>query len=174
MGLLSMSQLEHNQWIEYMAESARLMGQECKLYTVKKRVDDINSDPYVEYNSPIPYNILFESQPKPVLKRLGWYNQDDDIPYIAYITALSDNYKSIKLTKYSVIEVPYVQIESSTSKFVITELKGNKINPLFWTVKLVPYTYNLESPKVNTNPEVEDDKSDTTNSYLKYERKHKK
>lgn len=172
MGILSMSQLEHNHYIESMMEASKLLGQECKIYTVKNRVDDINSDPYIEYNYPINYNILFESQPKPILKKLGWYTNDDsDAPYIAYITSLSDNYKSFQLDRYSVIEVPYVQLDSGVSKFVISEIRGNSINPIYWVVKLVPYVYNLDSEKVNMNPDNEDDTSSVDNHYIKYDRK---
>ena len=164
MGLLYMNSDEHQLWEEYIAEAARMLGQECKLYMIDKEVKDLNHDPYIEYKSPIDINIMFESNPKPILKRMGWFTEDDELPYIAYITSLSDQYEDVVIKKNAKIEIPHVQ---GDSEFLITNVRGSKIDPLFWICKLVPYRYNLDNPSVNKNPEELSDTMDTGYSYLK-------
>lgn len=167
MNILGMSVEEHNMWITYLAESASLLGNECSIYLIKNREDDINNDPYIEYYDPVKINILFDKNPKSILKKLGWYTEDDKLPYIAYLTCLSDNYKINYPQKYSLIEVPNTMINSKNSnKFVISDIKGSKINPLFWICKLVPYRYNLENEYVNISPDLEDNKTFTKYKYL--------
>lgn len=168
MGLLYMTDYEHQMHEQLIAESARLLGQKCKLYLIDKIVKDLNHDPYIEYNNcPIDINILFESNPKPILKKMGWYTEDEDLPYVAYITRWSDRYEEFTISEYMRIEINNSQ---GRSEFLITDIKGSKIDPLFWTCKLVPYRYNTDISSVNKNPE---DLSDTVNTGYDYLKRRK-
>lgn len=159
--------LEHNLWINYLTESAALFGKECDIHIVKSREDDINHDPYLEYYDPVKINILFEENPKPILKKMGWYSNEEDLPYVVYMTCLDSQYKIIYPEKYSLIDIPNIMATSKqTNKFTITEVKGSKINPLFWICKLVPYKYNLDNTVVNENPKLDSKVANTKYNYL--------
>lgn len=149
MGLLYMASQEHELNVKFIAEAAKLLGQECWIYQPLTITSDIQQDRAVTYKTKVKANILFESNPQPVLKNYNWISEDDTLPYIAYITNLDDNYEDIVIERDCIVEVPQAQMnEVSNKKFIITFLKGSKINPLFWTCKLVPYREKVEGTPV--------------------------
>ena len=173
MGLLYMNQVEHELWEERITEAAYLLGQECMLYQINSKDDDINRDPKIEYKEPVKANILLETQPKPVLKRMGWVTETDELPYVAYITRLAEDYSPIVIEKYVKISVPNSLGETD---FIISDVAGSKIDPLFWTCKLVPYRYNIVNDHVNQSPDdypdagVIDDDSENDGNYNYFKR----
>lgn len=150
MALLGMNSNEHNLWELYITEATKLHGQKCKLYLIEEKVKDLNHDPNVTYKDPIDFNILFESNPKPILKKMGWYIEDDDLPYVAYLTSYANKHDRIELRKETKISIPNIQ---GISEFTISDIRGSKINPLFWICKLVPYRYNVDNPRVDLHPD---------------------
>lgn len=165
-----MARGEHDLWVNYMAEASRLLGHECNLYEVVQVDKDSSHDPYVQYKEePVRINILFEDNPKPTLKKLGWYNESEDLPYVAYMTYLSDKYEKVSIEEHSIVEIPHEQIPGvlKNSKFMISSISGSTINPLFWIVKLVPYRYNLDKPKVEDKESADSEQADLGFSYFK-------
>lgn len=158
MGLLYMNQSEHELWEELVAESAKMLGQECLLYQIDTSNPDLNRDTHVTYKEPVRVNILFEENPKPVIKKMGWQTENDDLPYVAYITNLDDDYSRIVIEKDVKISVPNNLGEVD---LLVSNVVGSKINPLFWTCKLVPYRYNLDNDEVDKNPDDYDNASIT-------------
>ena len=161
MGKLFMDATEHEFWEEEIAEAARLLGQECKLYQVDIIDEDINRDTKVSYKEPVSINILFEDNPKPKLKKLGWLTETDDLPYLAYITSLDDNYERVKVDKYAKITVLNNLGEVDLQ---ISEVSGSEIDPLFWICKLVPYRYNFDDNAVDKDSSDYNDASITSSS----------
>ena len=159
MGLLYMDDVEHELHIEYLAEAAKLLGQEALLYQVDTKECDLHHDKDVTYKDPVKFNFLLEHNPTPILKKLNWFSEDDELPYIGYLTNLDDNYQKVVIDKECLLEIRTTQVdEVSTNKFVITSVRGSKLNPLFWICKLVPYREKTEMRPVK-DPEAPQDTS---------------
>lgn len=142
MGIFYQNKSERYLSTKFIAESAKLLGQEALLYQIESKVRDNNNDPSILYANPVKINILFDENPKPILKRYGWYVEDEELPYLAYITRLADDYSEVEITDDCIIEVNEHQLESDTSvphKFIVTNTRGNMVNPLYWVCKLAPY-----------------------------------
>lgn len=140
MGLLYMASAEHEQHIKYLAEASKLLGQEALLYQVNKKDCDLYHDKDVVYKEPIRINFLLEHNPTPILKKLNWFSEDDELPYIGYLTKLDNEYQEVSIEKECLIEISTTQInEATNNKFIITSVRGSKLHPLFWICKLVPY-----------------------------------
>ena len=145
MGLLSMEVQEHMLHTRYIAEASKLHGHRCLLYTPKTTTHNLHHDDDSTYNNPIAASILFESDPKPVLKNYNWFSEEESMPYIAYITNLDENYQDIVIERNTIVELEHVQVHSNLiKKFIITEIRGSKINPLYWICKLVPYREKID------------------------------
>ena len=149
MGLLYMAGVEHEQHIKYIAEASKLLGQEALLYQVEKKTSDLHNDKDVVYKDPIKINFLLEQNPTPILKKLNWFTEDDDLPYLAYLTKLDDTYQEVSIDKECLIEVVTTQVnEANPRKFIITSVRGSKLNPLYWICKLVPYREKIDKDPV--------------------------
>lgn len=148
MGLLYMANNEHELHIKYLAEAAKLLGQSALLYQVDKKDCDLHHDKDVVYKEPILINFLLENNPTPILKKLNWFSEDSELPYIGYLTKLDDNYKEVRIETECLIEIKEAQLDQVTSnRFKITSVRGSKLHPLFWICKLVPHR-----DKVNMKP----------------------
>lgn len=140
MGLLYMSDTEHELHVTYIAEAAKLLGQEALLYQIDSKQCDLHHDKDVVYKDPVKINFLLEHNPTPILKKYNWYSEDDELPYIGYLTKLDDSYQDVSIEKDCIVETHTAQIDTKTdNKFIITSVRGSKIHPLFWICKLVPY-----------------------------------
>lgn len=149
MGLLYMANVEHEQHVKYLAEAAKLLGQEALLYQVDKKDCDLYHDKDVVYKKPIKINFLLEHNPTPILKKLNWFSEDDELPYIGYLTKLDNDYKEVSIDKECLIETSTAQIyEKTSNKFIITSVRGSKLHPLFWICKLVPYREKTDKQPV--------------------------
>lgn len=149
MGLLFMNASEHMLSRQYITEAFRMLGTECLLYIPSEIIGDVHNDNDIKYNDPIEMDLLFESHPEPILENYDWYSEEDQEPYVAYISGLSRNYEKLRVQKDSMVEVPQYQVDELTyKKFLITQVKGSKLNPLFWTCKLVPIRDKAEIEEV--------------------------
>lgn len=152
MGYLHMTDSEQEYYELSIAESMKMLGQECLLYQVKTITSDIHQDRYITYKDPVKVNILFSDNPKTVLKNYNWYDEGQT-PYAAYISNYDDDYDEIRVERDCIIEIPQTQYrrqEQYTDKrFIITTLSGSKIVPLFWVAKLVPYREKINMTSIN-------------------------
>jgi hypothetical protein len=180
---------EHLYTESNIAEAHWLMGTACKFYPCKSYTRDLASDPHPEYDEPVDINIVFDDDPKTTLEKMNWLAEGEDLPFMAYIssiiypkykewkqqlrnTELSDEERSLLLNnhtsftlmvnKYSLIELPYVMQEQGTKMLMVTDLRGDTVNPLAWYCKLVPYRAQTDIDP--TTPEIDDNlgKSDDT------------
>lgn len=145
MGKLGPSQKEQRYLRRNIAEAASLIGQEALLYQIESSEEDINFDDYIQFKEPVKINILFEDNPKPVLEKYNWFKEEEGLPYVAYITALDEEYNDIIVEKNCILELVQTQIETSATRFNIIEVRGDMINPLVWICKLAPYRYRKDS-----------------------------
>lgn len=142
MGLLYQGKSERNLSTKFIAEAAHLLGQEANLFQIDSEIRDINNDPHITYHEAVPVNILFEDNPKPILKKYGWFTEDDDLPYIAYITRYGKDYQNVYIRENCIVEIYEHQNEDDKNldrRFIITNCRGNMIDPLYWICKLAPY-----------------------------------
>lgn len=165
---------EHMLHEQYIAESVKLHGYKVKLHQVNTSEEDMYFDEKVTYLDPVYVNIIFQSDPIPRLKKLGWLLEGDANPYLAYITNYDDSENRVNITKDCIIEISSMikipEMVEDTRRLVVSQVNGSKIDPLFWECKLVPYR-----PKVDlqpTTPEYDDtrdggDPDSTGTSYLK-------
>lgn len=140
MGLLDMSRSEIGLHMRFIAEAAKLRGQPCRLYQISKSTSDLHNDKDIVYKEPVLINILFEEHPKTILKKLNWFSEDEDLPYVAYLVNLDKHYAEVQVTKDCLIETRSIQVEQSEgTRFLISSVRGSNVNPVFWICKLVPY-----------------------------------
>lgn len=165
MSLFSMdSDNEHNLHVDYYSEAFNLFGNDCSIYQVLTKSRDLEHDPTMTYADPVPMCICFESNPKPILKKLGWYTEDEDLPYIAYVAFKDGHHQDVSIQDDTLIEVFGKTLNNEhSSKFIVTRVNGSKIHPLFWTVKLAPYR-----PTDQLNASVDTDGNDSTDSGYTY------
>lgn len=150
MGLLDMSRSEAELHMKFITEAAKLRGQPCLLYQIDTSVSDLHNDKDIVYKDPVLVNILFDEHPKTILKKLNWFTEDDELPYVAYLTSMDKNYSDVRVTKDCLVETRSTQVEQSErTKFVISEVRGNSINPVYWICKLVPYRPKSKMTEVN-------------------------
>ena len=149
MGLLDMSRSEAMLHVKFITEAAKLRGQACLLYQVDKSTSDLHNDKDIIYKDPVLVNVLFDDSPKTILKKMNWFNEDEDLPYVVYLTHMDKNYSDIRVTKDCLIEMKSIQVEQAEcTRFIISDVKGNSINPVYWTCKLVPYRPKSEMKEV--------------------------
>lgn len=149
MGLLDMSRPELKMHMKFITEAAKLRGQPCKLYQIAESTSDLHNDKDIEYMPPVDINILFEEHPKTILKKLNWFSEDEDLPYVAYLTNMDKDYADVRVTKDCLIETHSIQVEQSErTRFLISSVRGGNIDPAFWICKLVPYRPKSEKTEV--------------------------
>lgn len=150
MGLLDMSRSEAELHMRFITEAAKLRGQPCLLYQIDNSVSDLHNDKDIVYKDSVLVNILFDEHPKTILKKLNWFTEDDELPYVAYLTNMDKNYSDVRVTKDCLIEIKSTQVEQSErTRFIISEVRGNSINPVYWICKLVPYRPKSIMTEVN-------------------------
>ena len=168
MGLLYMSPHENEFMTSRITEASRLLGQEAYLYQVAKKSIDLQNDPTYDYLDPIRINFILDENPKPVLKRNGWYVEDEELPYLGYFTLQDDDYSDVSITIGAKIEIIATGITNNNliSEFLISNVKANALIPTYWTCKLVPYRPKLKIAEVN-DKETPKDNSDLGFNYVR-------
>ena len=147
MGILYQSRREHDLSVRHMAEAAKLLGQEALLYQVDKKKFDLHNDIDVEYKEPIRINFILEENPKPILKKMGWFSEDEELPYIGYFVVRAEDLTDINLNTDAKIRITTRQVDDTFlddldeihNEFLISAIRGNKLVPTYFTCKLVPY-----------------------------------
>lgn len=140
MGLLDMSRGENSMWMRFIAEAAKLRGQPCILYQIDHAHHDLHNDKDIIYKEPVLFNILFEDNPKTILKKMNWFSEDEELPYVAYLVGLDESYADVEIAKDCRIDTRSIQVkQSEETQFLISSVKGSSVNPVFWICKLVPY-----------------------------------
>ena len=168
MAFLGMSDKEFEFHQKSISEAVRLIGQDAFLFPVNSVSEDIYSDKIVDYEGVRRIGLLFESDPKPILKKFQWLTEEEDLPYVAYIVPLDHEDKEFVAQENMLIRIASNRVLKSERTFLVTNVRGVTLDPLMWMCKLVPYR-----PKVDMNPSTPSvestvvPKTDTGFSYLK-------
>lgn len=151
MGLLNMKDYERSNYSNYILEAARLLGQAANIYQVSSNSIDLNQDSDPQYLDPVSIHFLLENNPRPILKKLNWYTEDDELPYVGYLVPKNSSNQLIEIAKDSIVEIlPDDNNPESPKKFTITDIRSSNIDRLYFICKLVPYRYKSEIT-INTN-----------------------
>lgn len=169
MALLGFSQTEYEYYVDQYRESMKLIGQDAWLYEVAVERKDLYRDPDLLYKKPRKISLVFEENPKPILKRNNWLTEDEELPYIAYVVAVDDEGKPVEVRQYMKIRVVSKYGLRTDRFFIVSRVTGNHIDPLMWICKLVPYREQLDlDPSTEKLEVVEDlDNTETSFGYLK-------
>lgn len=168
MAILGMSQTEYDYYVDQLREAMALIGQDAILYQVETEAKDLYRDPSVTYKEAVNIGLIFEENPKPILKQLNWLTEDEELPYVAHIVALATNKEPIIVRENMKIRVKSKYGLQADRVFVVSKVNANHIDPVTWICKLVPYR-----EKVDFNQETEEHedireegKQDTSYGYL--------
>lgn len=148
---LMMNGREFTYFTSMMAEASKLIGQEAKLYQVKKRKEDVYHDWKRQYEDPVQIGLFFETNPQPILKKHRWLNENEEA-YVAYVSMYDKKYSTLKVEEGMLIEVINKFPVPESRIFQVSLVQALTLNPLMWLCKLVPYRehvdLNPESPVV--------------------------
>lgn len=170
MGLLSMSEREYKSYIKEITEATKLIGQKAMLYQLSSEVKDIYRDPTLTFIDKVEIGIIFEENPKPILKKYKWLTEDDELPYVCYIVAKDLKYNDLDIREHMVIDIENEYGYKDNKKFTISNIRGNSIDPLMYICKLVPYREKIDLKPSTPEYDNKTKETDNTNySYLNYE-----
>lgn len=168
MSILGMSQKEYDYYVDQVRESMALIGQEAILYQVDTEEKDLYRDPSTTYKDAVKIALVFDDNPKPILKKHNWLTEDEELPYVAHIVALATNGEPVVVRENMKIRVKSKLGLKSDRVFLVSRVVGNHIDPITWICKLTPYR-----EKVDMNPDTceyedmrEEGKQDTSFGYL--------
>lgn len=169
MAILGMSQVEYDYYVDQLREAMALIGQKAYLYQVDVEIKDLYRDPDVIYKDAVEIGLIFEDNPKPILKKMNWLTEDEELPYVAHIVALSSNKEPVVVSENMKIIIPSVYGLQTNRVFIVSKVIGNHIDPVTWICKLVPYREKVdiepESPE-HYNEVREEGNKDTSYGYL--------
>lgn len=148
MAQLGMTQREYDYWVDNMTEAVKLIGQDARLFQVDVENKDLYKDLYLKHRKSVDIGVIFEDDPKPVIKRMNWLLETEELPYVVYIVAKDRGMKPLEIRENMLIEVDSVYGLKTTRVFRVSNVKGTSIDPIMWICKLVPHR-----PKVDLAPE---------------------
>lgn len=145
MTLLTPSYREYELQSKYITEALKLLGQECRLYYVESKENDMSRDNIITYyDHVVESTLLFEDSLEVKLKGRKWMKERDE-SIIAYISMEQVD----KMEEGVIVEIDSQYFNDDT-KFLVTNIFG-QVNTTFIRVKLVPYRKSL---RTNTSNEV--------------------
>lgn len=168
MAELGMNDIEFEFYQRSISEAVRLIGQDAYLFPVGFVKEDLYSDKSINYEGVRKIGLLFESNPKPILKKFQWLTEDEELPYVAYIVPLDHTDEEFIAQENMLIQIDSERVLQSERTFLVTNIRGVTLDPLMWMCKLVPHR-----PKVDMIPDTAEvdstvvPRTDTGFSYLK-------
>ena len=168
MGRLTMTKSEYNYMVDNIREAFDLIGQKAVLFEVDSEIKDIYRDADVIYKDGKEISLIFEDNPKPILKKFNWMTESDELPIVANIVALANDGTPIEVRENMKVLLMSELGLKTQRMFLVSRVTANSIDPLVFICKLVPYRY-----KVDVDVETEGyqptltEKNDVGFSYLK-------
>ena len=144
MGQLGMTLKEYDYYIENLAEAFMLIGQEAKLYQVLVEEKDMYHDPSLEYGDYVNVGVIFEDNPKPILKKYNWFVEDEELPFVCYLVAKDNDGEPVDVRENCILEIPSKYGLETERRFLTISVRGSSIDPLAWICKLVPLRNKID------------------------------
>lgn len=169
MAILGMSKSEYDYYVDQLREAMALIGQEALLYQVDTEEKDLYRDPELTYKKPVTVGLIFEENPRPILKQLNWLTEDEELPYVVHIVALATNKEPVIVRENMKIRIRSKMGLESDRFFNVSKVNANHIDPVTWICKLTPYRERVDFvPETEEHEDVrEEGKEDTSYGYLK-------
>lgn len=169
MGSLTMTPDEYAYYVDNLREAFDLIGQKAYLFEVDEEVKDIYRDPTTTYKERRRISLVFEENPKPILKKFGWLSEDEELPYVANVVAVDSNGDPVEIRENMKILVVSELGLQNNRMFLVSKVTGNNIDPLTWICKLVPYRTKISLSAEEMKEEYQEPVNDTRFSRLKVE-----
>ena len=168
MGRLTMTKDEYNYMVDNIREAFELIGQKAVLFQVDSEIKDIYRDADVTYKDGTDISMIFEDNPKPILKKFNWMTEDEELPIVAHVVALDNKGNPVQVRERMKIMIKSELGLETQRVFLVSKVTGSSIDPLTYICKLVPYRFkvDVDTEKPGYQPSVEP-KSDTGFIYLK-------
>lgn len=144
MAILGLTQGEYDYFVGDLRESMALIGQDALLYQVGTAVEDLYGDPTVSYQEARKVSVIFDDNPRPILKKYNWYTEDKDLPFVAHIVALDSEEQPLVIVEKMILRIPSVYGLITERCFIVTHVVGNAIDPWEWICTLVPYREKVD------------------------------
>lgn len=168
MARLGMSPEEYDYWVSNLSEAFDLIGQDAELYQVAEIDKDMYNDvELLKHFTPRKIGLIFEDNPRPILKKYNWLMEDEEIPYVAYLCSKDSSQKSLEVREYMIVRVKSNYGLESDRLYQVTSCRGSSIDPLYWICKLVPYRNKVDMvPDTKQIDSTRVRKNDTNFAYL--------
>lgn len=168
MARLGMSPEEYDYWVSNLSEAFDLIGQDAELYQVAEIDKDMYNDvELLKHFTPRKIGLIFEDNPRPILKKYNWLMEDEEIPYVAYLCSKDSSQKSLEVREYMIVRVKSNYGLESDRLYQVTSCRGSSIDPLYWICKLVPYRNKVDMvPDTKKIDSTRVRKNDTNFAYL--------
>lgn len=150
MAELMMNDIEFDQYQRYYAEALKLIGQDAYLYPEDSVDEDLNFDKSVAYSNRRHIGIIFESNPRPILKRYNWLIEDEELPFLGYITPLDNFEEGFEVADQMKIQINSKRAIMSERYFIVQKVRGSSIDPLMFICTMTPFR-----PKVSMRKDLE-------------------
>lgn len=144
MGRLTMTKDEYNYYVDNIREAFNLIGQKAVLFQVDQEIKDIYHDTDIAYKDGKEVSIIFEDNPKPILKKFNWMTEDEELPIVANVVALADDGTPIEVRERMKILLKSELGLETQRMFLVSKVTGNSIDPLVFICKLVPYRFKTD------------------------------
>lgn len=168
MAQLGMTDREFEQYQLFMSEAVRLIGQDALLYPVDTVTEDLYSDKDITFLKPRKIGLIFDQNPRPILKKFQWLTEDEELPYLAYIVSLDHSDKAFTVQEQMKVVIQSERVLKSERYFLVSNVRGVTIDPLMWICKLVPYRPKFDmKPETSSYDSTLNKKTDTGYSYFK-------
>lgn len=168
MGFLTMTEAEYQYYVDNMRESFSLIGQEAILYQVESEFKDLYNDREQVYKDGKEISLVFEGNPKPVLKKYNWVAEGEEA-LVAHVVALANDGTPIEIRENMKILIKSTLGLETEKMFKVSKVMGNHIPPITWICMLVPYRYKTDIDTEKSGYQsIRDNKGlDTDTSFLK-------
>lgn len=169
MGKLTMTELEYQYYVDNLREAFDLIGQKAYLFQVDKEFKDLYQDKVQEYHDAKEIAIIFEDNPRPILKKYNWLTETEDMPYIAYVVPKASDNEPLRLRDGMKIGIVSEFGLKTIRMFKVSKVNASSIDPLCYICKLVPYRYkeDIDREKPGYQAVRDENKNDTDFSYIK-------
>lgn len=169
MGRLTMSKEEYQYYVDNIREAFDLIGQKALLFEIDQEVTDLYRDKTQLYREGKEISLIFEDNPKPILKKFNWLTEDEENPIVVHIVAKATDGTPLEIRENMKI-VLFSELGLDTRRaFKVSKVTGSSLDPLTWICKLVPYRYKQDIDVESKGYQSKRDEkgNDTDFSYLK-------
>lgn len=171
MGRLTMTEEEYNYNVDNIREAFDLIGQKAVLFQVDTQVTDIYHDSVATYKDGRDISLIFEDNPKPILKKYNWITEDEELPIVCHIVAMDNDGNPLEIEENMRILLKSQFGIRTERLYSVSRVTGSSVDPLTFICKLVPYRakIDMDEEKEGYQSSKNNERNEQGFSYLKGE-----